>query len=52
MERSQDMMRAIMPATLQLQIPIKMGIKLVARTAALIWSVEHVLCATETGRLF
>lgn len=48
-ERSQDMMRAIMPATLQLQIPIKMGIKLVARTAALIWSVEHVLCATETG---
>jgi hypothetical protein len=48
-ERSQDMMRAIMPATLQLQIPIKMGIKLVARTAALIWSVEHVFCATETG---
>jgi hypothetical protein len=48
-ERNQDMMRAIMPATLQLQIPIKMGIKLVARTAALIWSVEHVLCATETG---
>ena len=51
-ERSQDMMRAIMPATLQLQIPIKMGIKLVARTAALIWSVEHVLCATETGTTF
>jgi len=48
-ERNMDMMRAIMPATLQLQIPIKMGIKLVARTAALIWSVEHVLCATETG---
>ena len=47
--RNQDMMRAVMPATLQLQIPIKMGIKLVARTAALIWSVEHVLCATESG---
>jgi len=47
--RNQEMMRAVMPATLQLQIPIKMGIKLVARTAALIWSVEHVLCATESG---
>jgi hypothetical protein len=49
MERTEDMLRAIRPATLQLQIPIKMGIKLVARTASLIWSVEHVLCATETG---
>jgi hypothetical protein len=48
-ERNPEMMRAIMPATMQLQIPIKMGIKLVARTAALIWSVEHVLCATESG---
>jgi Fungal specific transcription factor domain len=47
--RNQEMMRAVMPATLQLQIPIKMGIKLVARTAALIWSVEHVLAATESG---
>jgi hypothetical protein len=47
--RNQDMMRAIMPAILQLQIPIKMGIKLVARTAALMWSVEHVLCAIESG---
>ena len=49
--RNQEMMRAVMPATLQLQIPIKMGIKLVARTAALVWSVEHVLCATESGIL-
>lgn len=47
--RSQEMMRAVVPATLQLQIPIKMGIRLVSRTAALIWSVEHVLCATESG---
>ena len=47
--RNEDMLRAVMPAALQLQIPIKMGIKLVARTAALIWSVEHVLCATESG---
>jgi hypothetical protein len=47
--RNDDMMRAIMPAILQLQIPIKMGMKLVARTAALIWSVEHALCAMESG---
>jgi len=47
--RNREMMRAVMPASLQLQIPIKMGIKLVARTAALIKSVEHGLCATESG---
>jgi hypothetical protein len=47
--RNQAMMRAVIPAILQLQIPVKMGIKLVARTTALIWSVEHVLCATESG---
>jgi len=45
--RHQQMMRAVLPATLQIQIPIKMGIKLVSRTAALIWSLEYVLAATE-----
>ena len=50
--RNEDIMRAITPAILQLQIPIKMGVKLVARTAALAWSVEHVLCAMESGILF
>jgi len=49
--RHQEMMRAVLPATLQLQIPIKMGIKLVSRTAASIWSLEHVLVATESGNL-
>jgi len=47
--RQQEIMRAVLPATLQLQIPIKMGIKLVSRTAASIWSVEHILAATESG---
>jgi hypothetical protein len=47
--RNTEMMRAVMPATLQLQIPVKMGIRLVSRTAALIWSVEHMLCAIESG---
>lgn len=50
--RNEDMMRAITPAILQLQIPIKMGVKLVARTAALNWSVEHFLSAMESGILF
>ena len=47
--RNQEMIRAVMPAILQLQIPIKMGVKLVARTAAVIWSVDHILCAIESG---
>ena len=48
-ERNPDMIRALVPACVSLQIPVKMGVKLVAQTAALFWSVEHVFCNFEVG---
>lgn len=47
--RVPEMIRALVPACVSLQIPVKMGMKLVAQTAALFWSVEHVFCAFEVG---
>jgi hypothetical protein len=43
------MIRALVPACISLQIPVKLGVKLVAATAALFWSVEHVFCNFEMG---
>jgi hypothetical protein len=47
--RVPEMIRALVPACVSLQIPVKMGMKLVAQTAALFWSVEHVFCNFEVG---
>lgn len=47
--RSPDLIRALVPACISFQIPVKLGVKLVAQTAALFWSVEHVLCNFEVG---
>jgi hypothetical protein len=47
--RCPQMIRALVPACVSLQIPVKMGMKLVAQTAALFWSVEHVFCNFEVG---
>jgi hypothetical protein len=50
--RTPEMIRALVPACVSLQIPVKMGMKLVAQTAALFWSVEHVFCNFEVGMSF
>jgi hypothetical protein len=50
--RMPEMIRALVPACVSLQIPVKMGMKLVAQTAALFWSVEHVFCNFEVGIAF
>jgi hypothetical protein len=47
--RKPEMIRALVPACVSLQIPVKMGMKLVAQTAALFWSVDHVFCNFEVG---
>ena len=47
--RNQEILQAVVSATLQLQIPLKVGIKPVARMSALTWSIEYVLCAMESG---
>jgi hypothetical protein len=49
--RRPEMIRALVPACVSLQIPVKMGMKLVAQTAALFWSVDHVFCNFEVGML-
>jgi hypothetical protein len=43
------MIRAIVPACISFQIPVKLGVKLVAQTAALFWSLDHVFCNFEAG---
>ena len=47
--RCPKLIRALVPACVSLQIPVKMGVKLVAQTAALFWSVEHVFCNFEVA---
>lgn len=44
-----DMIRALVPAVISFQIPVKLGVKLVAQTAALFWSLDHVFCNFEAG---
>ena len=47
--RVPEMIRALVPACVSLQISIKMGLKLFAQTAAFLRSVEHVFCNFEAG---
>jgi hypothetical protein len=49
-ERTANMIRALVPACVSFQIPVKLGVKLVAQTAALFWSVDHVFCNFEVGK--
>jgi hypothetical protein len=48
-KRVPEMIRALVPACVTLQISAKMGTKLVAQTASLFWSVEQVICNFEAG---
>jgi predicted Rossmann-fold nucleotide-binding protein len=47
--RGQDLLRALIPACEFLQISMKLGAKLLAQTAALFWSVEHMFYNFEVG---
>jgi hypothetical protein len=49
LRRTPEMIRGLVPACISFQIPVKLGVKLVAATAALFWSVEHVFCNFELG---
>lgn len=48
-KRLPEMIRALIPACLSLQVAVKMEMKLVAQTVAF-WSVEHVFCNFQVGR--
>jgi len=47
--RGPELIRALIPACQSIQISVKLGMKLLARTAALRWSVEHMLCNFDIG---
>jgi hypothetical protein len=47
---SASMSRALVPALHSLQISEKLGLNLLARTAALSWSVEHMICNFDLGK--
>jgi hypothetical protein len=47
--RGQELLRALIPACEFLQISTKLGAKLLAQTAALFWSVEHMFYNFDVG---
>jgi len=50
-ERTSDTTKAVWQTFRMFQIPAKNGINLTAKTAALNWSVEHVLCGFDCALL-
>lgn len=50
-KRTPKLVRAVLHAAHALSIPIKIGIRLVARTQTFIWSIQHSLCSLECAFL-
>ncbi|KAJ6442539.1 CMD multi-domain protein [Purpureocillium lavendulum] len=50
-KRSPKLIRALLHSSHALSIPIKIGIRLVARTQTFIWSIQHSLCSLECALL-
>ncbi|KAK3388038.1 zinc finger protein ADR1 [Podospora didyma] len=49
--RTPKLVRALLHATHALSIPVKIGIRLVAKTQTFIWSIQHSLCSLECALL-
>ena len=49
--RSPQLLRAVIHSAHALSIPIKIGIKFVAQTQAVFWSIQHSLCSLECAVL-
>lgn len=50
-KRTPKLMRALLHSAHALSIPIKIGIRLVAKTQTFIWSIQHSLCSLECALL-
>lgn len=50
-KRTPKLVRAILHSAHALSIPVKIGIRLVARTQTFIWSIQHSLCSLECAFL-
>lgn len=49
--RTPKLVRAVLHSAHALSIPVKIGIRLVARTQTFIWSIQHSLCSLECAFL-
>jgi len=50
-KRSPKLIRALLHSSHALSIPIRIGIRLVAKTQTFIWSIQHSLCSLECALL-
>ncbi|KAK3985749.1 hypothetical protein QBC44DRAFT_403968 [Cladorrhinum sp. PSN332] len=50
-QRSPKLTKALLHSVHALSIPIKIGIRLVARTQTFVWSIQHSLCSLECALL-
>ncbi|UNI22999.1 hypothetical protein JDV02_008841 [Purpureocillium takamizusanense] len=50
-KRSPKLIRALLHSAHALSIPIRIGIRLVAKTQTFIWSIQHSLCSLECALL-
>ncbi|KAK0629391.1 hypothetical protein B0T17DRAFT_488910 [Bombardia bombarda] len=50
-KRTPRIVRALLHAAHALSIPVKIGVRLVARTQTFIWSIQHSLCSLECALL-
>ncbi|OIW29034.1 hypothetical protein CONLIGDRAFT_578335 [Coniochaeta ligniaria NRRL 30616] len=50
-KRTPKLVRALLHSAHALSIPIKIGVRLVSRTQAFIWSIQHSLCSLECALL-
>ncbi|EKG11436.1 Transcription factor fungi [Macrophomina phaseolina MS6] len=50
-KRTPKLVRAVLHSAHALSIPVKIGIRLVARTQTFIWSIQHSLCSLECAFL-
>lgn len=50
-KRTPKLVRALLHSAHALSIPVKMGVRLVSKTQAFIWSIQHSLCSLECALL-
>jgi hypothetical protein len=50
-QRTPKLVRAVLHSAHALSVPIKIGIRLVAKTQTFIWSIQHSLCSLECAFL-
>lgn len=50
-KRTPELVRALLHSAHALSIPVKIGVRLVSKTQAFIWSIQHSLCSLECALL-